>query len=86
MAITYTQPDPKVVTPGEEIDDIFVVAATARKDFHKKRDELKNLVDTYYRQASASTYVSEDKIIECARECKSLKHEYRRICDILHPA
>ena len=86
MAITYTQPDPKVVTPGEEIDDIFVVAATARKDFHKKRDELKNLVDTYYRQASTSTYVSEDKIIECATECKSLKREYRRICDILHPA
>lgn len=86
MAITYRQPDQKTVAPGEELDDIFVVAATARKDFHKKRDELKNLVDMYYRQASTSTYISEAKIIECVRECGRLKREYRRICDILHPA
>ena len=86
MAITYKRPEQEQINPDEAVDDIFVVAARARKDFHKKRDELKNLVDMYYRQASTSTYISEKAIVECARECEQLKVEYRRICDILHSA
>lgn len=77
-------PDPRTLAPGEEIDDIFIVAANQRQAFHKKREELKNLVDQYYRQSSTSTYISEDRLIEMVMECKSLKREYRKTCDILH--
>lgn len=86
MAITYKMPDPKTLAPGEEIDDIFIVAANQRQAFHKKREELYNLVGQYYRQSSTSTYISEDRLIEVVRECKLLKAEYRKTCDILHSA
>lgn len=64
-------------------DDILVKKARLEREYNKNREVLYNKIIAYYRQDISSSYVSEDDIIDLARQCMRIKKQYIKVRDQL---
>ena len=64
-------------------DDILVKKARLEREYNKNREVLYNKIIAYYRQDVSSSYVSEDDIIDLARQCARIKKQYIKVRDQL---
>ncbi len=64
-------------------DDILIKKARLEREYNKNREVLYNKIIAYYRQDISSSYVSEDDIIDLARQCARIKKQYIKVRDQL---
>lgn len=64
-------------------DDILIKKARLEREYNKNREVLYNKIIAYYRQDISSSYVSEDDIIDLARQCMRIKKQYIKVRDQL---
>lgn len=64
-------------------NDLMLMANDILSDYNKLREETKNVVDHWFKQASSSQYYKEQDIIVKLERCGNLKKQYSEICDIL---
>lgn len=63
--------------------DLLLIANDIRKEYNKKREYWHNNATRYFHQALTSNYITEERLMYELAECKKLKEEYCKVCDIL---
>lgn len=64
-------------------DELLIMANNVRRDYNKTREDCRRLYNRYYNQSIASSYISEDELVEHIEKCRQLKQQYADICIIL---
>lgn len=63
--------------------ELMLQLSRAEQQFNRKREQLRNRTEAYFRQGIRSDYISEESLINLLNECSELKDRVRVLRSLL---